>query len=92
MNRARKVPTEAAFQDWKMHPVTEALKEALDLWRMILMEQWEAKQFQDNSDPHATTVFNAAALAELDLIRRIRELTYEQLVRILGEDDEQETI
>lgn len=83
------VPSPEAFQDWLLHPVTEALRLGMERWRIGLMEQWEAKVFQDDLNPTATAVYNAAALGELDLLKRLRELTYEQFTAMLEVDDEQ---
>lgn len=80
--------SEAAHQDWLMHPVTRALHRALAKWEQGILEQWGAKTFQDDRNPQATTVFNAAALAELDVIRRLKDLSFEQLNSILETDDE----
>lgn len=62
----------------------------MELWRVAVLEQWEAKLFQHEESPSATVAHNAAALAELDLLKRIRELDYEQFCSMIGAGDEQE--
>jgi hypothetical protein len=50
------------------------------------MEQWAAGLFQANEEWQRTAIANAAALAEVNLYKSLRDLDYQQLTSVLEED------
>lgn len=59
---------------WKHHPVTAQVMKVLQLWRVGILDQWAAKEFQ-RARPQETAEANAAALGQMELLQRILELT-----------------
>lgn len=66
------------FQEWKLHPVTQALEQALKNWKKTFQERWAAGEFTDQSQ-YGTAILNAKAIGNCELIERVLNLDMEQL-------------
>lgn len=79
--------TKEEMEGWERHPATLALREVLQVWKRGLVEQWEAKVFQQRS-PALTAEANAAALGQVEIINRLLTLNLEQIEETLDDDEE----
>lgn len=75
-------PSEQQFQEWVAHPVSQALRRLLDLEIEELKMMWAESQFL-SADHFQMAVENARAIARCETMRRIRNMTYEEMVGVL---------
>ena len=81
------VLSQEMFADWKEHPVTEALLEAVKLKRQRLHERWEAGQFTDQGQ-FGTAILNAKAIGQCEEILFLLELDVETLNMELADGEQ----
>lgn len=79
--------TEAEFNEWKQHPMTQALMEIIEAKRDILRRQWEGGSFTDY-DKGTTALVNVGNVGICRGLAFVAELTYEDYVSEI--DDEQQ--
>lgn len=84
----KEVPKEEEFQDWLLHPVTQAVRQVQEMGLQALREQWSSGFFHEPTRPVATAMANASALGDVRATERWMNLTWEQLRDTLEGDDE----
>ena len=84
----KEIPTEEEFNLWKSLQVTKAVDLLLEKWETILKDQWAEGIFQNEESSVRTLTSNAAALAELAALRKIRGMNYDQFKLGLEDDDQ----
>lgn len=77
--------TPEEFLEWKQHPVSRLMMKLLRIWEDSLKEQWAAGAFS-GEDLESTSLANAAALGEVNILRRIQELDADQLSEVIGDE------
>ncbi len=77
--------TEDQWVEWKINPVTLALRQFLAQARQGLMEQWAGRAFQGKTRDEVLTL-NAAALGELLAYERVMDLELDQLQDTIKDD------
>jgi hypothetical protein len=81
---------EQEWEEWKLNPVTQALlHQFLPAAKQSLMDQWAAGQFQDETED-CTLARNAAALGQIELIDRLKELTLEDFNDTITEEEDKD--
>ena len=78
--------TEEEFNEWKLHPGTQALLALLEARREALRRQWEAGAFTDY-EKDAVALVNVGNLGTCKGYAFVTELTYEDYI---GELDDGE--
>ena len=78
--------TEEEFNEWKLHPGTQALMALLEARREALRRQWEAGAFTDY-EKDAVALVNVGNLGTCKGYAFVTELTYEDYI---GELDDGE--
>ena len=71
--------TEAEFNDWRLHPMTQALMAILEAKRETLRRQWEAGSFTDY-EATTTALVNVGNLGTCKGYAFVAELTYEDYI------------
>lgn len=69
---------EQEFLEWLSLPATQKFKRLLAKWQENLKDQWASGAFV-GEDKDSTLMANAAALGEVNLLKRIIELEYWQI-------------
>ncbi len=80
--------TEEEFNDWKMHPVTQAIVEVLEAKRETLRRMWEAGSFTDY-DTSTTALVNVGNLGQCRGYAFVTELTYEDYLSEIDDGKQQ---
>ena len=68
--------TEEEFNEWKMHPVTQAVQAVLEAKREALRRLWEAGSFTDY-EKDGTVLVNVGNMGTCKGYAFVSELTYE---------------
>lgn len=82
--------TEAEFNEWKQHPMTQALMEILEAKRDVLRRQWEGGSFTDY-DKGTTALVNVGNVGICRGLAFVAELTYEDYVSEIDDAEQQRT-
>ncbi len=82
--------TEFEFNEWKMHPGTQALMAILEARRDTMRRQWEGGSFTDY-DTGTTALINVGNLGTCKGYAFVAELTYEEYLTEI-DDGESERI
>ena len=77
--------TEEEFNEWKLHPMTQALMEVLAAKREALRQQWEGGSFTDYS-LETTALINVGNLGTCKGYAFVADLTYEDYLAELEDD------
>ena len=77
--------TEEEFNEWKLHPMTQALMEVLAAKREALRQQWEGGSFTDYS-LETTVLINVGNLGTCKGYAFVADLTYEDYLAELEDD------
>lgn len=77
--------TEEEFNEWKLHPMTQALMEVLAAKREALRQQWEGGSFTDYS-LETTALINVGNLGTCKGYAFVADLTYEDYLAELDDD------
>lgn len=71
--------TEAEFNDWRLHPMTQALMAILEKKRDLLRRQWEGGSFTDY-EAATTALVNVGNVGLCRGYAFVSELTYEDYI------------
>lgn len=77
--------TEEEFNEWKLHPMTQALMGVLAAKREALRQQWEGGSFTDYS-LETTALINVGNLGTCKGYAFVADLTYEDYLAELEDD------
>lgn len=81
---------EEMFNDWKRHPMTQALIAVLEAKRDILRRQWEAGSFTDYAKD-GTVLVNVGNMGTCKGYAFVAELTYDDYVSEIDDGEPQRT-
>lgn len=76
---------ERDFTEWLQHPVTAALKEALERKREDLRQDWEGGSFTDYTK-EGTALVNVGNIGTCRGLAWVQELDYETLIGVLADE------
>lgn len=75
------LPSPEAWADWKLHPVTQLLREWARVRREELKRTWETGGYT-NQDPVAMAMMNAKAIAQCEVLEDFELLELDQFKEI----------
>lgn len=78
--------TEAEFNDWRLHPMTQALMAILEEKRDLLRRQWEAGSFTDY-EAVTTAIVNVGNVGLCRGYAFVSEFTYEDYVAEINDGE-----
>lgn len=79
--------TEAEFNDWRLHPMTQALMAILEEKRDLLRRQWEAGSFTDY-EAATTALVNVGNVGLCRGYAFVSEFTYEDYISEISDGTE----
>ena len=74
-----RLPTEQEWLDWQDHPATKAQRQVLRQWVDELKDRWASGSFSSPHE-HETMILNAKAIGNCEVIEKVIDLDYDQLV------------
>lgn len=82
----REVVKAEEWDQWRTHPVTQALWQLYNSRRRDLMEQWAAGNFT-HPELHAAAILNAKAIGGCEMLHSLLNLDAEQVNGEIGNDE-----
>lgn len=73
------------FLAWLQDPRTQEVMKLLERWEQGLKDQWARGGFA-GEDIEAYSLMNAEALGQVQVLRRIRDLEFEQYFEAMSDD------
>jgi hypothetical protein len=80
-------PRDQAWKEWMAQPQGVLLRQYLKASQMALQAQWAAKMFM-GAKRDEILILNAAALGEHQAYERILSLTFDQIIGVIEDDQD----
>ena len=74
------------WAEWMVHPGTLEFRDALRTWKDNLKDQWEHGHFAQGKSLYLNSLADAQARGQLDILRKLIELDYEQFSQIFEDE------